>query len=123
MCPRPGRAEGGGWCGEHRNEGYVQQEAGTGAFPSEVVPSQLGSAPRSCCGVSVAPILPGVILGGLGGLCCLEEPEGTKQHIRDSSRESPVVDTGLGYQHLPAMGEVLLSHPEHQQQQCECPGL
>lgn len=50
------------------------QGQGLGAFSNEVMPSQLGSAPRRCSGLSVAPILPGVILGGLGGLCCLEEP-------------------------------------------------
>lgn len=69
---------GGAWCGEHRMRDMYSSLQGQGlrALPSEVMPSQLGSAPPRCFGVSVAPILPGVVLGGLGGLCCLEEPPG-----------------------------------------------
>lgn len=83
-CPSQPRLlaeqRGGAWCGEHGMRGMYSSLQGQGlrAFPSEVMPSQLGSAPRRCFGVSVAPILPGVVLGGLGGLCCLEEPGGDK---------------------------------------------
>lgn len=81
-----------------------RQGQGLRAFPSEVMPSQLGSAPQRCSGVSVAPILPGVVLGGLEGLCCLEEPGGNKTTWQGQLQEKPCSGHRFGLPTSPCHG-------------------